>query len=308
MKLYSTVSEIPMPGSLTGRVAIKLHMGDRENRTYLKPGEVRPVFERLEGSGCRPFLFDTTTLYKRERYTPEGYRRVARLHGFGEFPIVIADDRRVRYAWAGGLRIPIPGQLLEADSLLVLSHATGHIFTAFGGAIKNLGMGCVTREGKGLIHGFAKPGYHRGRCRACGACARACSQNLIRLEKDHIDISLRDCTGCGACAKACPSGALEVSEESVRRSFAAFGAAARAVMEQFPPERVFFVTAIKRVTELCDCAKSGGKFISPDIGFIAGRDPLELDMETARLIREKNPGALDWGRWGWFVEECRKCF
>ncbi len=308
MKIYNSPEEIPIPETLTGRVAIKLHMGDKENRTFLKPGEVRPIFNKLKGMGCEPFLFDTTTLYKRERYTPEGYLEVAKLHGFGEFPVVIARDDRVKWVESGGLKIPLPEQLLEANSLLVLSHATGHIITKFAGAIKNMAMGCVTKEGKALIHGFARPTYYREKCLLCGTCVKACNMNLIRLERDRISINMKDCPGCGACARACPNGALEITEESIRESFNAFGAAARAVVSQFPPERVFFITVLKRITELCDCAKDGGKLISPDLGFIAGKNPLELDLEAARLIREKNPKALDWERWEWFVEASKKYF
>lgn len=308
MKLYKSISEIPIPGTLKGRVAIKLHMGDKENRTHLRPEEVRPVFEKLKGMGCEPFLFDTTTLYKRERYTVDGYLGVAKLHGFGEFPVVIARDDRFRIVKSGGLRIPVPEQLLEADSLLVLSHATGHIFTKFAAAIKNMAMGCVTKEGKALIHGFARPVYHRERCRVCGACVKACNTRLITLHKDGISINMKDCSACGSCVEACPNGALEITEASLKRSFDAFAAAAKAVVEQFPREGIFFITVLRHMTENCDCAKDGGKFISPDIGFIAGMSPLELDMEAAKLIKEKNPEALDWERWGWFVQAAKKYF
>lgn len=308
MKIYSSPGEIPLPRTLRGSVAIKLHMGDKENKTHLRPGEVRPLFQKLEGMGCRPFLFDTTTLYKRERYTPEGYLEVAKLHGFGEFPVVIARDDRFKEIESGGLRIPVPKQLLEADSLLVLSHATGHVFTKFAAALKNLGMGCVTKEGKALIHGFARPIYHREKCLLCGTCVRRCGLGLIKLRKDGIEINMEDCPGCGSCVEACPNGALEITEESVKMSFNAFAAAAKAVVSQFPPERVFFITALKRITENCDCTKSGGKFISPDIGFMAGRNPIELDIGAAKLIKEKNPEALDWERWGWFAEASRKYF
>ncbi len=307
MKLYNSISEIPIPETLTGRVAIKLHMGDKENKTFLKPGEVRPVFNKLKELG-RPFLFDTTTLYKRERYTPDGYKEVAKLHGFGEFPIVIARDDRVKWVESGGLRIPLPEQLLEADSLLILSHATGHIDTAFAAAIKNMAMGCVTKEGKKLIHGFARPGYQKEKCQVCGKCVDVCNSRLITLEKDGITINLKDCSACGRCVDACPNGALEVTDESVKKSYNAFAAAAKAVVSQFPPERIFFITVLKHMTELCDCAKDGGKQISPDIGFIAGRNPLELDLEAARLIREKNPKALNWKRWEWFVQSSKKYF
>jgi uncharacterized Fe-S center protein len=297
--LYQKISDIPI--KLEGRVAIKIHMGERGNKTHVSPEDVKVIFDKLKKMGCKPFLIDTTSLYPGARYTPEGYMKVSKENGFGEFPVVIAKDDD--YIKEGGFKIA--RAILDADSLLVLSHGKGHGTTAFGGAIKNLGMGCVNRESKNYIHSPMIPGHDASKCTQCLACERACFCHIIRV-KPEFRIDEKTCCGCGYCIEACKTGALRLRPAGVEKCFRLFSEAAKQIIDSF--ESVAYITVLKNITEFCDCLANPGKIVCPDIGYLSGKSALEVDQEAVSLIRKKNPKALDFRTWGLFEREAKRVF
>jgi uncharacterized Fe-S center protein len=298
--LYHKISDIPV--KLEGRVAIKIHMGEKGNKTHVSPEDVRIVFEKLRKAGCKPFLVDTTCLYQGPRNTPEGYAQVAKENGFGEFPIVIARDED--YVLKGGFRIA--KAVLDADSLLVLSHGKGHLITAYGGAIKNLGMGCVNKDSKNQIHSPSRPVSIPSKCKKCRACEKVCPCNAIKVGDAGVHIEENACAGCQCCIETCPSGALKAKPGGIEKSFRLFCLAAKQVINSF--ERVAYITALKNITEFCDCRSDAGKIVCPDIGYLSGKSALEIDQEAISLIRKENPRALDFKTWEIFEREARKVF
>ena len=299
---FERLEDIEIPKSITGRVVIKLHMGEAGNTTHISPEEVRIVFDKIKANGGEPFLFDTTTLYEHKRYTKESYMQVARDHGFGDFPVVIGSDDDV--ITVDGYGIP---RELKVDAMLVLSHGKGHIFTAFGGAVKNIGMGCVNKAGKRRMHNPNQPKHISEKCIKCGACMEACSDNFLHMnDEGEIEINHLNCAGCGQCVKACPTGAMVTDEDSVEKSFTQFAVGAKAVLSLFPGDKVFCITALRNITERCDCAPDPGKIVCPDIGYLAGTDPVELDAEAVRMIKEKAPDALEFKVWELFEKASRE--
>jgi uncharacterized Fe-S center protein len=299
--LHRNISEIPP--NLEGRVAIKLHMGERGNKTHVSPEDVRIVFEKLRKAGCEPFLVETTSLYPGARSTPEGYMKVARENGFGDFPVVIARDED--YVEKGGFKIA--RAVLDADSLLVLSHGKGHATTAYGGAIKNLGMGCMNKESKNFVHSPGIPAYDASKCVQCLACERACFCNIVTV-RPEFRIDEEACCGCGMCADACKTGALRQRPGSLEKSFRLFCEGAKNVIDSFPAGRVACITVLKSITEFCDCRADAGRIVCPDIGYLSGKSALEIDLEAISLIRKKAPGSLDFRKWDVFEKEARKVF
>jgi len=298
--LYQRISDIPV--KLEGRVAIKIHMGERGNKTHISPQDVRIIFDKLKKSGCEPFLVDTTCLYTGPRKTPEGYMKVAKENGFGDFPVVIARDED--YVVKGGFKIA--RVVLEADSLLVLSHGKGHEITAFGGAIKNLGMGCVNNESKNQIHRPTIPKHISEKCKKCHACEKVCPCNAIHVTEEGVDIDERNCSGCEYCIETCPSDALKSRPGSKEKSFRLFSLSAKQVIDSF--ERIAYITVLKNITEFCDCRSNTGKIVCPDIGYLSGKSALEIDQEAVSLIRKKNPRALDFRTWEIFEKEAKRVF
>lgn len=302
--IFQNVSEIPI--SLKGRVAVKLHMGEDDGIPPVEPEDVRIIFEKIRKSGGEPFLVDTTVLYKSDRHTKEGYMKIAKLNGYSDFPILIADNSL--YREIGGVRVS--SEILEADSLLVLSHATGHILTGFAGAIKNIGMGCATKEGKRQIHGTTIPRYERDKCKSCGACIGVCPNNLVSFDTEKkIVIDYDYCSGCRRCARKCPTGALWYPENGVESSFRALCRTAKGVIDSFPGGNVVFINVLKKITPSCDCAgERKGEPVCRDIGYLVEDGPLKTDRKSVELIVKENPEPFDLNVWKDFEKQAKDFF
>ncbi|HID25316.1 MAG TPA: DUF362 domain-containing protein, partial [Thermoplasmata archaeon] len=166
-------------------VLVKLHMGEMRNRYYVKPGFVEKVVSELKKLGSHPFLFDTTVAYRGPRETKEGYKRVARLHGFSEkkigCPIVIGEQGVPKTV--EGRVFEVAEEINNVSHIAAITHVKGHIQAGFGGAIKNFGMGGVTKESKEMIHRGCEPVYDKSKCTLCGKCAEICLFHAIKVKK-----------------------------------------------------------------------------------------------------------------------------
>ena len=139
---------------LPGKVAIKLHSGEKGNQNVLGPDFWRPIIDRVSGT-----VVECNTAYKGERDTTEKHLALMSYHGWDKyFPVEILDGE------APDLVLPIPnGKVIKEnyvgrgiekyDSMLVLSHFKGHPMGGFGGAIKQLSIGVASSYGKAYIHG-----------------------------------------------------------------------------------------------------------------------------------------------------------
>jgi len=283
------MSQVPV--RLGGKTAIKLHMGDPSNVTHISPQDVRILAEKIKANGGEPFLVDTTVLYPGARSTPKGYLKVARENGFGDFEVVISE----KYEKVDG--VEVAKEIVEADSLLVLTHVTGDMSTGFAGAIKNLGMGGVSRKEKRKIHAPMGPRHDSSKCIACGECVKACLFGFLQLVDERLNLTLNDCPACGGCVKACTTGALWESSEARKKTFELLARAARAVVSPFEGSDVAYVSVLKNITEFCDCTKYVGAFVCEDIGYLTGKDPLEVDSRTVELIHTRNPKAMNFEAW-----------
>ncbi len=279
-----------------GSVAVKLHMGELGNITYLRPIFVRRVVDLINRAGGKPFVTDATTLYAGGRNTPERYLATAASNGFVEAtigaPVVIADadgDEGVAVAIENPVAgcqlkdIRVATRIYHADSLMVLSHVKGHDQTGFGGAIKNLGMGCVTKKSKRAQHAVNAPVLDESRCDGCGNCVDVCQQHALSMvdEKPVRDVEL--CTNCSECISNCPKEALCWPEGSKEKLQVCLAHAAWAVLKNFSG-RVGFINFVQDVTPHCDCASPAGLPIIQDVGILASLDPIAIDKASLDLI------------------------
>lgn len=262
------------------RIAIKLHMGEPGNPYSIKPNLVRAICKLLREMGCEPFLFDTPVTYRSPRNSVEGYLTSAATNGYTEdtvgAPIVISDES---IAVEGTLMdYHIAEAPLEAGGVLLLSHFKGHIACGMGGAVKNVGMGCMAKETKGNIHTGGEPRYAEG-CMQCGACVENCPTENIVVEEDRPRFGITWCSGCSNCAIVCP-------EECIRPNVALFdellGEAAAVAHIRF--EKVYAVNVLKNITKLCDCIADSGPIIAEDIGYVCGHDMVSVDAASLEVI------------------------
>ena len=205
------------------RTAIKLHFGEQGNDSYISPVYVRQVVEKIKAAGALPFVTDTNTLYLGSRSNAVDHITTAVHHGFDYAvvgaPVIIADGlcgKNVAHVAIDKKHfktVTIAGDIMAADSMIVMTHFKGHEVAGFGGALKNLAMGCAPPQGKRAQH-QAKPFSIRDHCTGCGKCVEVCPKSAITLvgEKSSIDKNL--CIGCFECMTVCPSHAIDIDWET----------------------------------------------------------------------------------------------
>ena len=286
-KVAGALDILGIEGFRGARVPIKLHMGEPGNRYYVSPSFVKLIVERLKTAGAEPFLFDTTVAYPGPRSRADGYRRAAREHGFAEgemgCPLIIGESGAS--VVESGYSFDVAREIHECTHLVVVSHVKGHMQAGFGGAIKNLGMGGVTREMKRRIHRWSIPRFSAEECDLCGSCAEACPSDAIAVDLEWRYDSLA-CDGCGKCVAACPSGALTHEMMDLQKGLAL---AARACISG---KRTLYVNALVNITTNCDCDPNAGPIVCPDIGYLASNELASIDRASLDLIHEVKPAVF----------------
>ena len=202
------IKNIDMEGKF---VAIKMHFGELGNLAYLRPNYAKVVADLCKEQGGMPFLTDCNTLYPGSRKNALEHLTCAQLNGFWPMTtgcqVIIADGLR----GTDEVEVPVPNgeycktakigrAIMDADIFISLSHFKGHESTGFGGAIKNIGMGCGSRAGKMEQHASGHPAVQEDLCRGCHRCAKECGSDAIYYnEKNKAVIDQDKCKGCGRC-------------------------------------------------------------------------------------------------------------
>jgi hypothetical protein len=276
-------SQIKRVFSFADKVAIKLHMGEPGNKNTLEPQFVKVVVDSLKSLGLRPFLFDSPVKYDGPRNTVRGYLDVAARKGFDEQSMgcpVIVSNESVNQA-VNGLNYEVCKHLVEADGVLILTHVKGHLCCGFGGAIKNMGMGALSKETKGFIHKGGEPLYVGG-CTMCGQCEVKCPTGNIRYCKGRPYFDKSFCAGCSNCARFCPSHSIKP-----KKGFFDTLLSQGAYASLQNSKKVYFVNVLRNITKLCDCDKEGGPIVLGDIGILLSEDIVAIDKASLDLINQK---------------------
>ncbi|MBQ6394109.1 DUF362 domain-containing protein [Candidatus Saccharibacteria bacterium] len=152
VKIYEKVGK-----KLPGKVAVKLHSGEKGNQNYLRPEFVRPIVEYVNGT-----VVECNTADSGARTSPEKHRELIKEHGWDKyfaFDLMDAEGPDLELPIRNGkiLKGNLVGKnLANYDSMLVLSHFKGHAMGGYGGALKQLSIGCASSDGKSRIHTAGK--------------------------------------------------------------------------------------------------------------------------------------------------------
>ena len=139
--------------SLPGKVAVKVHSGEEGNQNYLRPAFMKPMVEYVNGT-----IVECNTAYPGERNTTEKHLQTIKKHGWNtifDVDLMDADGPDVEVPVKNGyhLKVDYLGKNIKNyDSMLVISHFKGHPMGGFGGALKQLSIGCASSVGKAWIH------------------------------------------------------------------------------------------------------------------------------------------------------------
>ena len=271
-------------------VAIKLHVGELGNPYYVQPCFVHDVVRRVKEAGGKPFLTDSNTYYHAQRNNGYDHMVTALVNGFNMAPFIVADGLRsenYRTVETKGIlkKIEVSGAIAEADAMIVVSHDKGHELSGFGGAIKNLGMGCTSRAGKLRQHRTVGLKIDESKCAGCGKCHDACEMHLPDIiEKKARNISPL-CMRCPYCSIICPNGAIKLTHrENICRALAS---AAYGVLSTFKKDKVSYVSFAKDITPYCDCMPNPGEIMMKDIGIFASYSPVSVDAAFLEMADYK---------------------
>lgn len=193
--------------NLPGKVAVKVHSGEKGNQNFLKPEFWKPVIDYVNGT-----VVECNTAYDGERNTSEKHRKLFEYHGWMEhFQVDLLDEE------GPDLELSIPhGKMIQKnyvgknitnyDSMLVLSHFKGHPMGGYGGALKQLSIGCASSFGKAYIHGAGVPeeiwtadhdSFLESMADAAGSVIELFKGNLV-----YVNVMKNMSVDCDCCAVA----------------------------------------------------------------------------------------------------------
>jgi len=273
------------------QAAIKLHFGEEGNTGFVKPEYVRLVSDRIKKKGAKPILADTNTLYSGRRTNAKDHILLAHEHGFTEditgAPVVIADGNKEVITNGKFVKTAkIAPLFLDVDAIVAVSHFKGHIMAGFGGALKNIGMGCASREGKLAQHSDVAPFVRFKNCTGCAECKKVCPADAIIITNGKSNINSAKCIGCASCIAACPYHAIDIHWEggagNIQEKMMEY---AKAAIGNKQKKSAFVNFAIK-ITKECDCLAKDDPRISPDIGIFASVDPVSIDKACFDAIKQ----------------------
>ena len=291
------IGNIDMDGKF---VAIKMHFGEMGNISYLRPNYAKALVDLIKELGGKPYLTDCNTMYPGSRKNAIEHLYCAWENGFTPLsvgcPVIIGDGLK----GTDDVAVPVEGceyteaamigrAVMDADVFISLTHFKGHELTGFGGAIKNIGMGCGSRAGKKDMHSAGKPVLDREKCRGCRRCLTECANGGLVYDETAKKMTIDEsaCVGCGRCLGACNFDAIDFAQDqAIPVLNAKMAEYTKAVLSG---RESFHLSLITDVSPYCDCHPENDAPILPDIGMFASFDPVALDQACADACLKAEP-------------------
>lgn len=287
-------------------VGVKVHVGEANNTRYLRPDYVREVVNAIKAKGGIPTLIETQgmgntfdnigiyegyTIQCMHRRNSTDHLKIAHLHGYTEqitgAPLQFIDgekglDRKlVKIEGIHFKEVSVAKGLFDYDKLVVISHFKGHAFGAFGGALKQLGIGCVSKRNKFLGHFNDTYVVNSRKCdlsKCKQECVESCPVGAIKVESEFAVIDSSMCYGCSQCVRKCPvKRAIKGPGVNTNNIFVErFIDNATAVIS-FGPEKIRYINFAIDIPAQCDCVSNASVPVVPDLGIFGSSDPVAVD-------------------------------
>ncbi len=271
------------------KVAIKMHVGEGVSYSTIPPVFVRKLVEFVKDSGADCFITDhyVARRHPEERGYTENNLGCPILDDCGYFGKYFY-NKRVDFKKLTD--IDVAGLIHDADFLIDFSHVKGHGSCGFGGACKNIAMGCVTDRTRHQIHSLEGGLVWDGdKCTHCQRCIKSCNHYANRFDKPGKDgkyrVNYHHCTLCQHCLKVCPTGAITLDSHDNIDFQHGMALCTKTVLDTFEPGNVFFINVLTQITALCDCWGMTTPALVPDIGIMASDDIVAIERASLDAIK-----------------------
>ena len=314
------------PNVIEAPALIKTHIGEPKAWQRINPDLTISSIEFLRGSGIDKIVVgDSTVLYSRSRGGKENppdnvgpYMELACANGWLNLgvPFVVLDrpissvpgvcefssesvgistspPNRFKTIYVCGA-VPVMGAIINHV------HLTGHGLVGLALAMKGISMGFGDRKGKSQMHMVLCPIFDNAACDRCGICATECPENALEYPNDDPPKLIEEkCIGCSQCLSECPSGAIEMKPRGVTQWLQGQNTILSRMADFFIGimngrwDRTVHVAHLVKITVGCDCLNWEQRRMSPDIGFLVGKNPFAVDKAAELLLEETSPNDPD---------------
>lgn len=289
------LAELPVVPRVRNRhVVVKMHFGGSLGYSTIHPLFVKLLVDHIrQGAPATITIMDQSIQGASDR----GYARETLGAPLGS---TVGDDgnaiRLVDTGWEPLGKVQIGAPVLDADVLINLSHIKGHGDCGFGGACKNLAMGCTPGSTRRQMHQLeGRLTWTKKRCIRCDKCIKECPTNANSFDPngDYV-IFWHHCRMCMHCMLACPTKAIRISQQRFDRFQEGLARVAKLVIDAFDPADLFHINVLTDITLFCDCWGMTTPTLVPDIGIMAGSDIVAVDSASLEAIKVKDliPGSL----------------
>ncbi len=300
-KLDTILEKLDIAGDLKDkRVCVKMHLGGNVGYTTVHPVFVRRLITFIKASGGKPFVTDSNhsalTAFERG-YTQETI-------GCPIVPAAGASDKYYHTfpaPYKNLKELHVAGEIVDADYLIVLSHAKAHGNSGYGGAIKNLALGAMNAVSRNALHmaQHSESYWDADKCThytdGCELCITNCKLNAMRFADDKtLHVGFHECNFCYECNTVCPHGAVSVREVFAADFQEVMAIGTKIVMNHFDEKSRAFINLATNVTPFCDCWGFSTPSLVPDIGLFASKDMIAVETATLDSIKTENliPGSI----------------
>jgi uncharacterized Fe-S center protein len=281
---------------LEKKIPLKVHFGEKGNKTFIKAENYQGIIDFLQKQDVEPSYIETSVLYGGQRNTAKLHLKHAHNHGFTQLPIIFADGEQGEAFSEIDVQLKhfktckIGERFSDYKQVIVLSHFKGHGMAGFGGAIKQLSMGCASKGGKLAMHMGSKPKIKARKCTQCHACEKRCNVDALQIgQKSYIDH--KKCVGCGVCVPACPTKAISMfTLKGITNALTQSSVFKEKIVEyayaaQLGKQNIYINFAMN-ITRGCDCEPRKMKSIIPDLGLFISTDPVAIDKACHDIAKE----------------------
>ncbi len=271
------------------KVAIKMHVGDHVGYSTIPPIFVRKLVEFVQASGGECFITDhyVASRHPERRGYSESNLGCPVLDDCGYFGKYFY-TKDVNYKAFN--HVDVAGLIHDADFLIDFSHVKGHGSCGFGGACKNIAMGCVTDRTRHEIHGL-EGGlvWDDQKCTRCGQCIKSCNHQANSFSEPGKDgkyqVNYHHCTLCQHCLKVCPTQAITLDSHDYADFQMGMALCTKAVVDTFEPGNAYYINVLTQITALCDCWGMTTPSLVPDIGIMASDDIVAIERASVDAIK-----------------------